>query len=296
MVGKILNRSLQLLLFDAVLTGHAFFKYNVEVIQHIVTGKENKTTYESEEVVDFYIPQTQLKKPEETILTELRHKLPEMKMLDVGVGAGRTTIHFASLAKEYVGIDYSWNMIKACLTKFHNYPKHISFVRADARDLKLFKNNYFDFVLFSFNGIDYVTHEDRLKILSEIRRVTKNGGYFCFSTHNLNSALNDCSLLLSRSPTYLVRELQRLLLMRLLNRKEWKTLRNPLRKQQYLMFTTGAHGFRLKTYFITPKEQLEQLNDVKFTNTKVYSPSNGREVSNPTESTDADLYFLSKAG
>lgn len=35
-------------------------------------------------------------------------------MLDIAVGAGRTTLHFASLIKSYVGIDYSSGMITEC--------------------------------------------------------------------------------------------------------------------------------------------------------------------------------------
>lgn len=88
------------------------------------------------------------------MLNELRTKLPEMRMLDIGVGAGRTTHHFAPLTKEYIGVDYSKNMIKARRRKFRNYPKKLTFKVADARDLKLFGDKYFDFALFSFNGID----------------------------------------------------------------------------------------------------------------------------------------------
>lgn len=103
-----------------------------------------------------------------------------MKMLDIGVGAGRTTHYFAHLTKEYVGIDYSENMIKVCREKFQNYPKKISFEVCDARSLKFFEDSYLDFVLFSYNGLDYMNHEDRLRVLREIRRATKEGGTFVF--------------------------------------------------------------------------------------------------------------------
>ena len=38
-------------------------------------------------------------------------------MLDIGVGTGRTTMHFAGLVKEYVGVDYSSALIQACPEK-----------------------------------------------------------------------------------------------------------------------------------------------------------------------------------
>ena len=75
-----------------------------------------------------------------------------MKMLDIGVGGGRTTLHFAPLVKEYVGIDYSQNMIKACQERF----AQVSFQTADARSMGIFKDSTFDFILFSYNGIDYI--------------------------------------------------------------------------------------------------------------------------------------------
>lgn len=74
----------------------------------------NENPWESEDVVREYYVECHLQKPEEAVLNELRAKLQKMKMLDIGVGAGRTTHHFASLAKEYVGVDYSKNMIRAC--------------------------------------------------------------------------------------------------------------------------------------------------------------------------------------
>ncbi|GBD51465.1 hypothetical protein BGM30_05580 [Microcystis aeruginosa NIES-298] len=36
---------------------------------------------------------------------------------------------------------------------------------ADARNLEQFADNYFDFILFSFNDIDYISHADRFLVL-----------------------------------------------------------------------------------------------------------------------------------
>ena len=71
-------------------------------------------------------------------------------------------------------------MINACIKKFENYPNKISFLTADARSMKLFKNNSFDFILFSFKGIHYADYEERMVILREIRRLIRPRGYFCF--------------------------------------------------------------------------------------------------------------------
>src|ERR1019366_8247253 len=56
----------------------------------------------------------------------------------------------------------------------------------DARDLSRFGDGEFDVVLFSFNGMDYISHEDRLRVLAPVRRVLRPGGTFFFSAHSLN--------------------------------------------------------------------------------------------------------------
>jgi ubiquinone/menaquinone biosynthesis C-methylase UbiE len=71
----------------------------------------NKITYKESDVVEYYSKQTNLQPPEETILNLFKGSLSEMKMLDIGVGGGRTTVHFAQLVKTYEAIDYSEEMI-----------------------------------------------------------------------------------------------------------------------------------------------------------------------------------------
>lgn len=102
------------------------------------------------------------------------------EVLDIGVGAGRTTEILASRAGRYVGIDYTAEMIALCRKK---YPD-LRFEVMDARDLGAFADSSFDLVVFSFNGIDSVEGEGRLRIFSEVARVLRPGGAFVFSTFN----------------------------------------------------------------------------------------------------------------
>src|SRR4051812_33180631 len=92
--------------------------------------------------------------PERTVLHLLRSSLPTMSMLDIGVGGGRTAMHFGGLAREYVGIDYSAAMVNACVARFAGTMERRRFARCDARDMSMFASASFDLVLFSFNGID----------------------------------------------------------------------------------------------------------------------------------------------
>lgn len=271
-----------------------FIKF-IKIISVGILQKNNMQVYESNDVVSFYVEQALLQKPEETILNEFRERLPQMKMLDIGVGAGRTTVHFAGLAKEYLGIDYSSKMINACRQRFSIFPAKAAFNTCDARSMERFHDNTFDFILFSFNGIDYVEHEDRIRTLVEIRRILKTGGYFCFSTHNLNFLLKKCSLKLSRHPSILALRIFELLEMRIFNtRGTWKAIRNPLRNSKHRMIKDDAFEFRLKTYYITPNEQLKQLRELGYSGTKMYSLTNGRVIKNRNNTMDHWIYYLSQ--
>lgn len=101
-------------------------------------------------------------------------------ILDLGVGTGRTIPMLSLLSDDYVGIDYTPEMIAVCRQRFPNMDVRLG----DARDLRDFESQQFGLVLFSFNGLDAVDHNDRLLALSEIHRVLRPGGLFVFSTHN----------------------------------------------------------------------------------------------------------------
>ena len=73
--------------------------------------------------------------------------------------------------------------------------------------------------------------------------------------------------------------------MRLLNTKEaWKAIRNSSRNCKTYHGQRWCYEFRLKTYYITPKEQLKQLSELGYSNTKMYSLTNGKEIKNPNNS------------
>ena len=128
---------------------------------------QNKEFYESDEAVLHYSDSSELQAPEASVIEHIGYRLKDMSMLDIGVGAGRTAEHFSPLVRNYIGTDYSENMINACNLKKASYSKDVSFIVCDAVDMGNFGDNLFDFVLFSFNGIDYLSHPDRLKALDD---------------------------------------------------------------------------------------------------------------------------------
>ncbi len=104
-----------------------------------------------------------------------------MAILDIGVGAGRTTPYLSGIAARYVGVDYSVAMVEKCRSKFPT----LSFLCMDAADMAVFPDDSFDAVVFSFNGIDCLPDDMvRAKCLSECSRVLASGGVFIVSSHN----------------------------------------------------------------------------------------------------------------
>ncbi|MGD0176607.1 MAG: class I SAM-dependent methyltransferase [Candidatus Bathyarchaeia archaeon] len=109
-----------------------------------------------------------------------------MRILDLGVGGGRTTPYLSSLSKNYVGVDYSEEMIRVCRSKFPDK----QFIMLDASDLSRFEDSSFDAIVFSFNGLD-ILHPDakRLQCLRECHRTLSRNGILIFSSHNAKSLL-----------------------------------------------------------------------------------------------------------
>ncbi|HRK49354.1 MAG TPA: class I SAM-dependent methyltransferase, partial [Pyrinomonadaceae bacterium] len=132
----------------------------------------NRKTYANAKVLDYYDGLSELFPAEKVLFEQLSSKLEGAKILDIGVGGGRTTQYLLPRAAEYTGLDYVPEFIERVKKKYQIG----NFIAGDARDLKEFEDESFDFALFSYNGIDAVLHEDRLKILNEINRVLKKGG------------------------------------------------------------------------------------------------------------------------
>ncbi|MGV8875384.1 MAG: class I SAM-dependent methyltransferase [Rhodococcus sp. (in: high G+C Gram-positive bacteria)] len=103
-------------------------------------------------------------------------------ILDVGVGSGRTTAMLRLMSERYVAIDYAPNMVDAFRRNFPDVQAYV----ADARNLANFVDGEFGLIVFSNNGIDTVTHEERGRVLAEFHRVLAASGVLVFSTLNRN--------------------------------------------------------------------------------------------------------------
>ncbi|HOF00115.1 MAG TPA: class I SAM-dependent methyltransferase [Spirochaetota bacterium] len=241
---------------------------------------------ESNVAISRYANDADMQKPEVEIFNSLQNELKEARLLDIGIGGGRTTLYLKDKVKDYVGIDYSSKMIETTKNRIPEISNKV-FV-CNVIDMSTFSDNQFDIVFFSFNGLDYLqTIEERILALNEIYRVLKKGGKFIFSSHNLqdNSLFN-----FSLKKQSLIKTIEHIvkIFYRIVSNNK-KTIMN----SNYSYIKDGGHFFKLRNFYIKPLFQIEQLKDNGFLETKIFSLTSGKEVvSNFDKIKDPWLYYL----
>lgn len=248
----------------------------------------NKKKYESKSVVSSYI-NMRLQNPEVMIIVKYREFISGKHVLDIGCGSGRTTAILKNLSSGYIGLDYSFEMIESCRKRFEG----VRFLHGDVRGMSEFKDDEFDCVMFSFNGLDSICHDDRLKGLGEIRRVLKLDGLFVFSSHNRNHryAISRPIMEFSRAPCKQVGNFLKFL----------KSTSNRLRNknhqvfnEQYAIINDIAHNYAMLTYYIDKTHQVSQLKSMGFETIEMYDTL-GNVLNLGSEDKDsAWIYYVAK--
>ena len=233
-------------------------------------GKEARTRcnlgqYENHDVVNSYRNSQSLQNPEISVLRRIEEEFRGKRILDIGVGTGRTTPALLEISNDYVGIDAASSMISVCRSKFPT----VLFEIRDARDLSAYGDCVFDLVFFSFNGLDTVDHTGRFEALGEIHRVLTDGGAFVFSTHNLRGTINKPWNLPTvpwrinplRRPRYFSRETMKFTMntfnhIRNRRHEEWN--------DGFAIVNDQAHSYRLLHYYVNIETQVGQLTEIGF--------------------------------
>lgn len=231
--------------------------------------------------------------PEREIIVKFKADWHKFRVLDIGVGTGRTSMTFAAIAKEYVGIDYSLGMINRCKSVIGENAS-TKLLYADARNLSDFYNDQFDFIFFSLNGIDSVSHEERLTILSEVRKVVKTNGYFFFSTHSIFSfpfkkkplTLNRNNIIRSLYNCWKSIKFNYQLSVLYKNIDQKAVLTKP-----WTILISGDHDFKMPIYLINPGYQVKQLYEQGFDVVSVYDQK-GKIINPLQHKLGGFLYFL----
>jgi len=226
----------------------------------------NLRTMTDAAVVAHYARPWGLSPAEEACFARVAQEARGKPVLDIGVGGGRTVAALREISTDYLGIDYSAEMVAACRARFPG----VRFEHADARDMAQVAGGSIFLAVFSCNGIGMVSHEDRLRILREVHRVLQPGGLFVFSTHNRNSpeyrrGFRFPELQWSPNPLrMLVRSARfaRDTLRRLRNRRRLRALE--IHADDYAVINDVSHDYGTMLYYVSLAQQRRQLADAGF--------------------------------
>jgi SAM-dependent methyltransferase len=263
-------------------TSPELFDFN----RHMYVGRRSAAHYVK------FARRVGLKPAEITILRTYGAELRGKAILDIGVGAGRTTPHLLECSPDYTGVDFSEDMVAACRQGF----PAAKFATCDARNMSMFADGRFDFVLFSYNGIDSNGPADRLRILGEVRRILRDGGLFAFSSLNRRKRTMRAhelgNLRLSANPLVMMGRLLRYP-VGIINQLRLK--KHEVETDEYSLRNTWDtfHAYTIILYHITLQHQIGQLTRAGF-DFAMAVDDKGRIM--PTDSTDScpEIYYVAR--
>lgn len=221
----------------------------------------NKEFYLKNKAAAWYATKAFILPEEQSFLNAFDAELRGRPLLDIGIGAGRSTRFLLPLGGDYTGVDYSPDMIAEAARHFPGVRLEVR----DARDLSAYPDGRFSAVLFSFNGLDCLSHDGRLQALAEIHRVLAPGGLFGFSSHNRDrpgvkpwslSCLNR-----SKHPVRLLRNLAEFLA----GIRNWaRSRRCAVEDAHYALRHDSGNHFSVPMYYIDKPSQARQLSAAGF--------------------------------
>jgi SAM-dependent methyltransferase len=254
-------------------------------------------TYSRDKVIEYYETYVELQKPEETLLRLLAPELAPMRMLEIGIGAGRVTRYFAPRVREYHGIDICQSMVDRCRAAFAGSMPAESFSVGDMRHLGAHGAASIDLLLVTYNTIDHIGPAERAAFIAEARRMVAARGYFCFSSHNINrlaswlTLRNWLGVEFWRRPKSWMRKLRQRQRLMELNKAALEVRANA----DCVVVTNGTHDdYDLKLCYVRPAAQVRALHDAGFSNVRVFSLDSGAELQGNeiADPQDRWLYYL----
>ena len=253
----------------------------------VMINDANLNVYEDPEIVESYKDRIMLE-PGEAHIFKAFQSFFTNSILDIGIGAGRTTSYFAPVAQNYWGMDYSKSMVDHCSAKFASLPQ-ASFVTDDARELAHFGTSAFDTAFFSFNGIDCIDYAGRNQVLQQVHRVLKPAGHFIFSFHNTGYLDKLYSYHWAKNPMYWYWNWKR---MRRVNAVNGPKVN--FKGRDHFILKDGGEDFRLDIMYISPGLQEIDLAKAGFRVLQRVENTGGHIVTaeEALKSSTASFYFV----
>jgi SAM-dependent methyltransferase len=260
-------------------------------------GSANLTAMRLHEAVSHYASMTYVDPGEKVLYERVAEEAAGKPIMDIGVGGGRTVPHLTAISSDYTAVDYSPEMVSAFKQRFPG----LRVVHANAVKLSAFDDASMFLVVFSCCGLDMVGREDRHKILREVRRVLVPGGVFIFSTHNLDSRLQELSLrdiILPVQPTLNPLKLAKAVArsvrqspLRVWNFRKLKPLTE--RHADWAILNTEYHAFGTLSHFINVTAQRAELAEAGFAPDPLVYSNEGEPITGATSATRI-LHFMAR--
>jgi SAM-dependent methyltransferase len=253
--------------------------------------KRNQEYYLTQRAADWYATKHFVLPEEVAFLRDYEGEIRGKKVLDIGIGAGRSTQFLFPLASEYIGVDYSDSMVSEAA---RHYPL-ARVEQQDARDLSAYGDATFNMVIFSFNGLDCLAHDGRMKSLAEIRRVLKPGGIFAFSSHNRRKprvapwSLENIDL--SKHPLRMWRNV----CLYLTGIRNWMSSRaDATQTEEYELRHDSGNSFMVPMYYIDKASQRGQLEHASFSLEKIYDAKGKSVDALEADVTSSWIFFVAR--
>jgi SAM-dependent methyltransferase len=142
-------------------------------------GTHNAQIFFSPKLAQYYAGEP-LSKAETALFGRHRNAIEGKRVLDLGVGSGRTTPALLPISADYRGCDLAPPMLDLARVRF----PQATFIERDIRDLTGIEGAPFDFILASCNLFDALPHEERMQVLRDVHALLTPGGMLIFSAHN----------------------------------------------------------------------------------------------------------------
>jgi ubiquinone/menaquinone biosynthesis C-methylase UbiE len=262
----------------------------------------NQKYYDTAGVVQFHKEDLQLWPVEAAVLSSLANEIRDQPILDIGIGAGRTTPYLQNISADYTGIDYSEKMIEAAKEKYGG----ANLLVCDARRMSAFHDGQFKAAFFFGGGICDMSGADRMLTLREVHRVLQGDGIFVLAAHNLDVRIaQPCPFpdwdWLGRPMATVKDNLRRMraYISFWANRASRK-----IHDKGYAVLMdyedcydewTKTPGMLLRTYYITRKLQVRQMLDTGFSSAHIVDKA-GRIMDEQEEVKQGFLMCIARKG